>query len=84
MFHGQSDLCKCLLVAGDKEVRQTGFSPVDHASRSSPGQDINDRGSSKQKSPVVNDLLKKKDAKVDLIISFFFATVFLFFLLSVD
>lgn len=70
-------MCKYLLVAGDKEVRQVGLSPVDHASRSSLGQDVNDRGSSKQKSPVVNDLVKGKDAKVDFIFGFF-ATVFPF------
>ncbi|WOG94165.1 hypothetical protein DCAR_0313458 [Daucus carota subsp. sativus] len=45
---------------GDKEVRQ-GFSSIDLCGRSSHGQDLYRRVLSKQKSPVVSDLLKGKD-----------------------
>lgn len=62
MLHAQSNLCECLPVAGDKEVWQAGLSSVDLVCRSSLGQDFNNRGSSKQKSPVVNDLVKRNDA----------------------
>ncbi|XP_074347214.1 uncharacterized protein LOC141686051 [Apium graveolens] len=56
-----------LLAAGDKEVRQSGLSLVDHTSRSSHGQDINDRGlSERHKSPEVNYLVKRKDAKAPM------------------
>lgn len=59
-LHPQSDISVCSVLAGDKEVRQ-GFSSIDLCGRSSHGQDLYRRVLSKQKSPVVSDLLKGKD-----------------------